>query len=230
MSQDSLVLESVETTATPYPGWREFNDELANTITHGAGFLLSIPAGAYLMHLALQTGDSWHIAGCAIYALTMMGVYLASTLSHVVNEPSWKHLFRKFDQAAIYLFIAGTFTPFAFNYIRDGWWPILTIAVWTIAISGAFAKVGLGNRIYGVELPVYVLLGWLPGLSAPHIVSLIPIGALVLMVAGGLCYTVGTWFLKNDHRAWWVHSIWHILVILGSALHFLAIVMYVKPL
>lgn len=212
------------------PAWREFHNELANSITHGLGFVLSLPAAAYIMQLALRTGDAWHIAGCAIYALTLMGVYLASTLSHVVNEPKWKHFFRQCDQGAIYLFIAGTFTPFAFNYVRDGFWVLIPIAVWAIALAGCFSKLFLARRIHGVELPVFIMLGWLPGLSAPHVAHVIPLEVLWWMVGGGICYTAGTWFLKNDYRAWWMHSIWHLLVIAGSAMHFAAIVLYVQPL
>ena len=212
------------------PAWREFHNEVANSITHGLGFVLSLPAAAYIMQLALRTGDAWHIAGCAIYALTLMGVYLASTLSHVVSEPKWKHFFRQCDQGAIYLFIAGTFTPFAFNYVRDGFWVLIPIAVWAIALAGCFSKLFLARRIHGVELPVFIMLGWLPGLSAPHVAHVIPLDVLWWMVGGGICYTAGTWFLKNDHRAWWMHSIWHLLVIAGSAMHFAAIVLYVHPL
>jgi hemolysin III len=224
---DTLSLGNQSTTSAAS---REFHNELANTITHGFGFLLSLPAAIYILQLALRTGDAWHIAGCLIYALTMCSVYLASTLSHVVSEPKWKDFFRQCDQGAIYLFIAGTFTPFAFNYVRDGWWLLITIAVWAIALSGAFSKLFLARRIHGVELPVFLLLGWLPIASVPHVSAIVPMGALWWMLAGGLCYTVGVWFLKNDHRAWWVHSIWHLLVIAGSALHFAAIVQYVAPL
>lgn len=242
MTQDSLSLSNefaigadVATLdsrgrVVPYPGWRELRDEVANTITHGLGFLLSLPAAAFIVRAAINTGDAWHIAGCAIYAVTLMCVYLCSTLSHVVHEAKWKHFFRQCDQASIYLFIAGTFTPFAFVYVRDGLWALIPIAVWAIALGGAFSKLFLARRIHGVELPVFILLGWLPGLSAPHVAAVMPLSVLWWMLAGGLCYTAGTWFLKNDHRAWWVHSIWHLLVIAGSALHFAAIVMYVKPL
>ena len=226
---DGLALDSREN-AVPFPGWREFHNELANTITHGLGFLLSIPAALYIIRLAMTTGDAWHIAGCAIYGVTLMGVYLCSTLSHIVNEPKWKHFFRQCDQGAIYLFIAGTFTPFAFDYVRDGFWMLIPIAVWAIALSGCFSKLFLARRIHGVELPVFILLGWLPGLSAPHVAYVLPMAVMWWMLGGGLCYTVGTWFLKNDHRAWWIHSIWHLLVIAGSALHFVAIVLYVHPL
>ncbi len=204
-------------------------DERANSITHGLGFLLAIPAGIYLMQLAIRTGDAWHIAGCAIYSATMLGVYFGSTMSHVVQHPGWKHFFRQLDQGAIYLFIAGTFTPFAFNYVRDGWWIVLTMAVWAIALSGCFAKLFLSHRIHGVEIPVYVMLGWLPVLSALHVAQYCPLATLWWMLAGGLCYTGGTWFLKNDHRAWWVHSIWHVMVILGTLFQYIAIVLYVKP-
>jgi hemolysin III len=220
---------AVQEVALPYPNWRDMNEERANAITHGAGFLLSIPAALFIMQLAIRTGDPWHIAGITIYSLTMMGVYLASTLSHVVHEPKRKHFCRQLDQAAIYLFIAGTFTPFAFNYVRDGWWIVLPILIWTIALAGAGAKLFLSHRIHGVEIPVYVLLGWLPGLSALHVAQVVPLGALWWMMAGGLCYTFGTWFLRNDHRAWWIHSIWHILVILGTACHYVAILLYVSP-
>jgi hemolysin III len=229
---DTLALHPVPAQSLPlpyHPNWRDINEERANSITHGAGFLLTIPAALFLMQLAIRTGDGWHIAGFAIYALTMMGVYAASTLSHIVHEPKWKHFFRQLDQGAIYLFIAGTFTPFAFDYVRDGWWIVLPILVWSIALSGCFAKLFLGHRIHGVEIPVYVMLGWLPALSVLHIAQIVPVAALWWMIAGGLCYTFGTWFLRNDHRAWWIHSIWHVLVILGTVFHFVAIVLYVHP-
>ncbi|HTN76269.1 MAG TPA: hemolysin III family protein [Pirellulaceae bacterium] len=212
------------------PMERARQEEVANTITHALGFFLSLPAGAYLMYRALQTGDAWHIAGCAIYSVTMLGVYLASTLSHCVHEVGWKHWCRQLDQAAIYLFIAGTFTPFAFDYLRDGWWVVITVLVWGIALSGCFAKLFLSHRIHGVEIPVYVMLGWLPIFGAPHVAHFCSPNVLWWMLAGGLCYTIGTWFLKNDHRAWWIHSIWHLLVIAGTALHYAAIVLFVRPI
>jgi len=210
--------------------WRGDAEERANTITHGLGLVISIPLVAWLMQTALATGDAWHIAGCAIYGLTMMGVYAASTASHFVSQPVWKHRCRQLDQAAIYLFIAGTFTPFAFDYVRDGWWVLIPIAVWGIALWGAFAKLFLEHRINGVELPVFLFLGWLPGLSSPHVAEFCSINALWWMIAGGLCYTAGVWFLKNDYRAWWVHSIWHLLVIAGTVLHYVAVLSYVRPL
>ena len=210
-------------------GWSQEAHERANTFTHALGFALSVPAVIFLMARALATGDAWHIAGCAIYGATMLGVYACSTASHFVSHATWKHRCRQFDQAAIYLFIAGTFTPFAFNYVRDGWWLLIPVAVWAIALWGAFAKLALEHRINGVELPVYLLLGWLPILSAPHVAGVCSFDALWWMLAGGLCYTAGVWFLKNDYRAWWVHSIWHLLVIAGTALHYVAIVLYVHP-
>jgi hemolysin III len=241
MTQDSLALEKPFTLpsealtldtlpAQAHPAWREFHNELANSITHGLGFALSIPAAVYLMLAAYRTGDMWHLAGYVIYALTMMGVYGASTLSHVVHQPKWKDFFRQCDQAAIYLFIAGTFTPFAFNYVRDGFWMMIPISVWAIALSGFVGKMFLAHRIHGVELPVFLFLGWLPILAVPHVSAILPLGALWWMLAGGLCYTAGVWFLKNDYRTWWMHSIWHLLVIAGTALHFVAIVLYVQPL
>jgi hemolysin III len=226
MTPDTL---SLSPSVAPYLTWREDAEERANTITHALGFFLSVPAAVWLIARALQTGDAWHIAGCAIYGATMMGVYLASTLSHIVSQPRWKHRCRQLDQAAIYLFIAGTFTPFAFDYCRDGFWLLIPVAVWAIALWGAFAKLFLEHRINGVEIPVFVFLGWLPVLSVPHVSNVLPLAVLGWMMAGGLCYTVGVWFLKNDHRAWYVHSIWHLLVILGTALHFVAIMGYVAP-
>jgi hemolysin III len=203
------------------------HEETANSVTHGAGLALSIAASAVLMQKASQTQNTWTLAGCGIYALTMVAVYAASTLSHVFRAPEPRRFFRILDQACIYLLIAGTYTPFGLTYLRGGWWWLLLSAMWFVALLGVLSKTWLRHRI-DASLPwTYVLLGWLPTTAAWPIMETVPGGALCWMLVGGVLYTVGTIFLTLDSRVRYFHSVWHVLVIAASAAHFWAIFHYV---
>jgi len=205
------------------------SEERVNSITHGVGLLLSIAGAVVLMWSAAGRDDFWHLIGCGLYASTMVAVYAASTLSHVFQQPSLRRMFRILDQGFIYLFIAGTYTPLGLTYLRDGWWPILLGVMWGIAIVGFFSKIILAHRIDAVATILYVLMGWLPVLAVRPLLDVAPPALLWLMLAGGLCYTVGTLFLTLDERIPYFHSIWHVSVIAGSACHYAAIAFYMLP-
>ena len=133
------------------------------------------------------------------------------------------------DQGCIYLLIAGTFTPLALKYLSGGWWWLLLATMWTIAIVGFCSKVLLAHRVEAVSTAAYVVMGWLPVIAAKPMIAAAPSTCLWMMLAGGLCYTVGTIFLTFDRKALYLHAIWHICVIAGSAVHYFAILQYALP-
>ncbi len=199
--------------------------EIANSITHGLGFLLSIVAAVVLLSAAREL-DAWRFAACSIYAGTMIAVYASSTASHLFWEPSLNQFLRMLDQGCIYLFIAGSFTPIAATFLQGGNWWVLLAAMWTIAIAGFISKLVLQHRIDCASVIIPLLMGWLPLAGGKAMLELIPSGVLWWMLAGGVCYTVGTFFLMNDGRHRFLHAAWHLWVIAGTACHFWAILRF----
>jgi len=202
--------------------------EIANSITHGLGFVLSLAADAVLIPAAWHE-DFWQFLACAIYATTMMAVYAASTASHIVRRPRIKQLFRMLDQGFIYLFIAGSFTPIAAAFLRGGQWTILLTAIWTIAAAGFASKIFFSHRIDSASVIIPLVLGWLPLTGGRALLELVPAPVLLWMLAGGLCYSAGTLFLMHDHRHRHLHAVWHLWVIAGTACQFWAILHYTLP-
>jgi hemolysin III len=199
-------------------------EEVANAATHALG-LVAAAAGALMVVLAAaRRGDAWHVLACAVYAATLVGAYAASTLSHVARTPRWRHAWRIADQAIIFLFIAGSWTPFAVAHLRGGAWWVLHAAVWAIAAFGFVSKTLFAHRVRlgTVSTGLYVLQGWLPLFAAPHM----PFAPAAWLVAGGVCYTAGLGFFAYDHRIRYFHAAWHVMVIAGSACHFLGILLY----
>ncbi len=202
-------------------------DEIINSITHALGLVLSLIGGVVMAVCVVSKGDAWRIGACGVYVATLIAVYGCSTLSHSVATPHWKRRFRILDQAFIYLLIVGTYTPFGISYLNSGGWWYFLVLLWTIAVVGFLSKILFAHRIDGVAIWLYVLLGWLHVLAAFPLAHLVPAQALWWMLYGGLCYTIGTLFLINDHRATHFHAIWHLLVIAGSTWHFFAILLFV---
>ncbi len=202
--------------------------EVANTITHGLGFLLSLVAAVVLISQAGHT-DRWQFVACIIYVATMVAVYAASTASHAFQQPRVNHFFRMLDQGCIYLFIAGSFTPLAAIFLSDGAWWALLAAMWGIATAGFVSKMFLQHRIDCASVAIPALLGCLPLVCGPAILNRMPAVVLWWMLAGGICYILGTFFLINDRRHRYLHAVWHLWVIAGSACHFWAIFQYALP-
>ena len=204
-------------------------EEWANTATHGTGLALSL-AGVMPLQMEASSHPDWTIrAGCFVNLSTLIAAYLASTLSHAVQHPTWKHRLRAMDQACIYLFIAGTYTPVALAFMNTGWWWVLTGMMWVVALVGFASKVFLKHQVQAVWISVYLLLGWMPTVAIRPMLDLIPASCLLLFVAGGVCYTVGTVFLSFDERVPFFHSVWHVLVMAGSTCHYAAILLYAAP-
>lgn len=203
--------------------------EFLNTVTHALGLLLAVAAAPAVILIARHRSP-WELLAASVYVVSLVLVYAMSTLSHVFHfHATLRRVFRMLDQGCIYLLIAGTYTPFAAVYFYYGWWPLLTAAMWGTAIVGFVSKVLLGHRVESVALWAYVAMGWMPIVTVPTALAIIPSGGLWLMLSGGLCYTIGTVFLMLDGRAVFFHAIWHLLVIAGSACHYAAIIEYVLP-
>lgn len=203
-------------------------EEWANSVTHGLGFALSLAGTIVLLGLMSRYGDRLQIIGVSIYGVTLMALYAASTLSHSFDSPRLRHTFRTVDQVCIFLLIAGTYTALATTYFREGWWWALFITIWGLALAGIVAKVFF-TRLHNVTVGAYVLLGWMPLVAIKPIMEIMPAGAMWLMAAGGVLYTLGVLFLLKDERVPFFHAVWHVFVIAASACHYLAVLWYVVP-
>jgi hemolysin III len=203
-------------------------DELANSVTHGIGLGLSIAGFAALLGLAIARGGAWQIASCAIYGVTLICVYASSTLYHGLPSRRVKRIFRIFDHSAIFLLIAGTYTPFLLVNLRGGWgWSLLGI-VWGLAAVGIVLKVWFVDRHPILSTGVYVLMGWLALIAAKPLFQAVPTIGLIWLLAGGLMYTVGVVFYAWK-RIPYNHVVWHLFVMAGSACHYFAVVYSVIP-
>jgi hemolysin III len=205
-----------------FPAWRRSSEEeLVNAVTHGLGFVASIAGSLVMMQAVLALGNTQLTIGCALYLASLMAVYAMSMLSHSPTSFRWKLLFRQLDQAFIYLLIVGTYTPYALAYLHGWQWDILMAAMWTVALSGFIAKVFFAHQVHAVPVRSYLVLGWMPIIALPSICYAAPASAIEAIIAGGVCYSIGTYFLRNDDRVRHYHAIWHLCVIAGSACHFL---------
>jgi hemolysin III len=178
--------------------------------------------------MASRYGDAWHIVSCSVYGATMISLYLASTLYHGSRAERRRALFRIVDHACIYLLIAGTYTPFTLVTIRGGWGWTLFGLVWGLALVGIGCKVFWTGRYEVASTVVYVLMGWLALIAIDPILRQFPTGCLLWVVAGGVTYTVGVVFYALDSRPY-LHSVWHLFVLGGSACHYVAVIRYVLP-
>ncbi len=194
-------------------------DEKANILTHSAGFLLSLGVGWALWLNSEQLPLGFRLA-CVAFSLSMASVYLFSTLSHAVHEPVRRMRMRAWDQGMIYLLIAGTYSPFIWEGSFGIGRGLLLAAVWLAAAVGFYSKVFSSHRVNAVSTVTYVLLGWLPAIP---LVLYTPTDCLVLMILGGVAYSLGLIFLIGSDWFTYAHAIWHVMVMLGSAIHTYAV-------
>lgn len=199
-------------------------EEFANTLTHGAGMVLSAAGSVALLVLAVYYEASvGQLLATVVYGASLTAVYVASTFSHAFQHPRRKQFFRVLDQAVIYCFIAGTYTPFILAYMPpQRKWAVFAL-VWTLAAVGFLSKVCLKHRVEAVVVANYILLGWVPAMA---MVSLMPLDCMIWMACGGVLYTVGTLFLTFDQRVPFFHAAWHVFVLGASAFHFFAVMHY----
>jgi len=205
-----------------------FGEEIAHTVTHGVGLLLSIAALVLMVVYSSRYGDAWHITSTSIYGVTLILLYAASTLYHGVPASSTKHVLRKLDHTSIYLLIAGTYTPFTLVSIRGGWGWTLFGLVWGIAGLGVVLELATKQRMERLSIGLYLGLGWLVIIAIKPMLAAVESSGLLLLLAGGIFYSLGVIFYIWEKLSYH-HAIWHLFVLAGSAMHFLAIFFYVVP-
>jgi hemolysin III len=209
---------------THYP----LSEEIAHAITHGVGLALSLAGLAALVVAASLRGDAWHLAGASVFGVALVLLYAASTLYHSLPRGRAKEVFRRLDHAAIFLLIAGTWTPFALGPLRGTWgWSLLAL-VWGLAALGIVLVTAIPRRARRVSLVLQLAMGWLAVLALEPLARSLHADGLALLVAGGLAYSLGVVFY-----AWrslpFGHAVWHLFVLAGSALHFSCVQRYVVP-
>jgi hemolysin III len=203
-------------------------EEIANAVTHGIGALLSVAGLAVMVSYATTLGDAYRIVGAAVFGITMVLLYLASTIYHSVHGAQIKPLLRKIDHASIYLLIAGTYTPFTLVSLPGAWgWSLFGI-VWGLAVFGVAFKLLFIHKFEFASVLVYLLMGWLGAVAVKPIIANLSTDGLVWVAAGGLFYTGGVLFYMW-RRLPYHHAIWHCFVMGGTFCHFFAVHMYVLP-
>jgi hemolysin III len=203
-------------------------EEIANSVTHGIGAGLSVAGLTLLVALAAIYGDVWRVVSFSIYGSSLVLLYLASTLYHSIQHPKVKRVLRIFDHSAIYLLIAGTYTPFTLVSMRGPWgWTLFGI-VWGLALMGIAFKTVFIGRYEKLATAAYVLMGWLVVAAFKEMLVTIPTGGVIWLVVGGVLYTLGVIFYAWQKLPY-NHAIWHLFVLGGSICHFFAILFHVLP-
>ena len=203
-----------------------FREEVANAVTHGTGALLSAAGLTALTLLAAWTGDAWKIWSAVVFGVSMILLYLCSTLYHAIPAGSVKKFFRKLDHSAIYLLIAGTYTPFLLVSLRGAWGWSLFGVLWGMAVVGCAFKAFFVGKWDKLSTAMYLVMGWTALVAIKPVIAAVPTGGLILMALGGLAYTVGVFFYICD-RIPYNHAIWHGFVMAGTAFHFFGVLFYV---
>lgn len=201
-------------------------EEIANSISHGAGLIGALVGTPFLLIGAVRHGDAGVIVGAAVFCATMILLYGASTVYHALPVGRFKRVFYVIDHCAIFLLIAGTYTPFTLGVLRGATgWTLLGI-VWAVAIAGILLKAFGRARHPLVSTGLYLALGWLVVFVLDAVIAVMPVAGVLWLAAGGLCYTVGVVFFATDSLIRYGHTIWHGLVVSGTACHYFAVLWY----
>lgn len=202
----------------PYPPVEEW----LNQVTHGLAALLSVVGMIVLLVMAAPMDDTWKLVSVSIYGASMTLLFLASTLYHSARQPARRQLFKMLDHCAIFLLIAGTYTPFLLVNMREGSGWTLFAVIWGLALGGIALKLVFGHRFKPLQIAIYLLMGWLVVVASKELAASVNTLGLWLVVAGGITYTLGVVFYLIK-RIPFNHAIWHLFVVAGSTCHFFAI-------
>jgi hemolysin III len=200
-------------------------EEIANSVSHGVGFFLALVATPFLVVAAARRGDSAAIVGASVFAATTAVLYLASTLYHALPKNKAKQIFRIIDHSAIFLLIAGTYTPFTLGVLRGTWGWTLFGLVWSLAILGIVLKSVGGIGYPRLSTALYVGRGWLALIAIRPLWVHVPVEGWLWLIAGGLAYTSGIAFYAAE-RVRYGHFVWHVFVLMGTVCHFFAVLWY----
>lgn len=212
-------------TVTPTPPHDEkvdYRDEIASALTHGLGAVAALAGGAVLITLAALHGDAWQLGASIVFGGSLLLLYIASTLYHSIQHPVAKARLKVFDHCAIYLLIAGTYTPFTLISLRGPWGWGLFIAIWTLAVFGVVFKLFYTGRFKLLSTAIYIAMGWLVIVAIKPMLNALDGWTLGWLLLGGLFYTLGTYFYHRESIRF-SHAIWHMFVIGGSVCHFIAV-------
>jgi len=203
-------------------------EEFWNVLTHGLGALLSVIAAVFMIVFSAKDGNALDVVASAVFGLTLVLLYSASTIYHAMTKLRWKRIFQRIDHLCIYLLIAGTYTPVALLGLKGTWGWILFGMSWAFVIAGFIFKFSPLRRSDKLSLILYGLMGWMAIVAIKPLVETVTPGALWLILAGGLCYTLGIYFYAKENRPYY-HAIWHVFVLGGSACHFFGVFLYLVP-
>ena len=201
-------------------------EEIANSISHGIGLIAALVATPFLIMHAVRRTDTGFIVGASLFAATMVLLYLTSTLYHALPTGKTKRVFRVIEHSAIFLLIAGTYTPFTLGVLHGAWGWTLFGLVWGLAVAGVALKAFDRMSHPIVSTSLYLLMGWLILIAANPLYARVPASGLLWLVAGGVAYTVGVAFFATDSRLRYGHFIWHLFVMAGTACHYFAVLWY----
>ncbi len=200
------------------------SEEIANSVSHGIGLLAALVATPFLVLTAVPHG-TMNVFGVSIFAATAAGLYLTSTVYHALPQGRAKRVFRGLDHGAIYLLIAGTYTPFTLGVLRGGWgWTLLGV-IWSLALAGVVFKMLVSFRYPILSTAIYLAMGWLVIIAVYPLIQRIPIEGFLWLLAGGLVYSGGIGFYAAKKMKY-AHFVWHLCVLVGTACHFVAVIGY----
>jgi hemolysin III len=200
----------------------DLRDELASALTHGLGAVAALAGGSVLITMAALYGDAWQLGASIVFGATLLLLYVASTLYHSIQHPVAKARLKVFDHCAIYLLIAGTYTPFTLISLRGPWGWGLFIAIWTLAVAGVVFKLFYTGRFKLLSTAIYIAMGWLVIVAIKPMLGALDGWTLGWLLLGGVFYTLGTYFYHRESIRF-SHAIWHMFVIGGSVCHFIAV-------
>jgi len=201
-------------------------EEIANSISHGIALVAALVGTPILIVHAARLGDAGYMVGTSVFCATVILLYLGSTLYHALPTGKAKRVFRAIEHSAIFLLIAGTYTPFTLGVLRGAWGWTLFGVVWSLAAGGVTLKTfeKVSHPIFSTSL--YLLMGWVILIAVDPLLARVPQAGLLWLIAGGLSYTVGVVFFATDSRLQYGHLIWHLFVIAGTVCHFFAVLWY----
>jgi len=208
------------------PEWIDNGEETANWLTHFPGVVGSIAGLVVLVVSGLRSHDVYRIVGYIIFGLSLINLYVFSTLYHFATTEKYKRILRYGDHVSIYGLIAGTYTPFTLVTLRNGSGWIIFAVIWAIALFGTFLKIVKFDGFFKFTILSFVSMGWVVVFAMKELISSLPTKGLYWIVFGGLMYTFGTFFFSKDEQVPYYHAVWHLYVLIGSFTHFLAVLWY----
>jgi hemolysin III len=201
-------------------------EEIANSVSHGIGLGAALVGTPFLIMHAVRYGDAGFFIGTSLFSATIISLYLASTLYHALPAGKAKGVFRVIEHSAIFLLIAGTYTPFTLGVLSGAWGWVLFGVVWGLAAIGVALKILQKASHPIVSTGLYLMMGWIIVIAVEPLFARVPTSGLLLLIAGGLSYTAGVAFYLTDSRLQYGHLIWHLFVIAGTSCHYCAVFWY----